>query len=64
MRAFDPSAALPRGARWVESLVEGRTASTSYFLRASAGESGRPDQITEEGSRGGMKRVSLLVGIW
>ena len=31
----------------------------SYFERASEGERGRPDQITEEGSRGGMKRVSF-----
>ena len=31
----------------------------SYFERACVGERGRPDQITEEGSRGGMKRVSF-----
>ena len=36
----------------------------SYFSRASVWESGRPDQITEEGSRGGMKRVRCEVGTW
>ena len=29
----------------------------SYCESASLGSRGRPDQITDEGSRGGMKRV-------
>ena len=33
----------------------------SYFLRASGGIKGRPDQMTESGSRGGMKSVRLEV---
>lgn len=36
----------------------------SYFARASFGKRGRPDQITEEGSRGGMNRVRWAVGMW
>lgn len=41
-----------------------RQASMSYSLRASGGRSGRPDQMTESGSRGGIKRVRVDVEMW
>lgn len=52
-----------REARCVGREVEGRTASMSYLARASDGESGRPDHMTESGSMGGMKRVRVEVGM-
>ena len=49
--------------RWAGRSVEGRQASMSYFCQAPSGERGRPDQITESGSSGGMKSVSVDEGI-
>lgn len=50
-------------AKCVGREVEGWTASTSYLAKASDGESGRPDHMTESGSTGGMKRVRVEVGM-
>lgn len=35
----------------------------SYLFKASGGSRGRPDQMTESGSRGGMKSVRVEVDI-
>ena len=51
-------------ARWDGRSEVVRTASTSYFVRASLGERGRPDHITSSLSSGGMKSVRVDVGIW
>ena len=51
------------GARWSWSSDEARTWSTSYLCRAWSGERGRPDQMTDDGSSGGMKRVRVEVGM-
>ncbi len=64
MAKRDESLCEEREARCAGREVEGRTASTSYLERASDGESGRPDQITESGSMGGIKRVRTEVGMW
>lgn len=50
-------------AKCVGREVEGWTASISYLSRASDGESGRPDHMTESRSTGGMKRVRVEVGM-
>lgn len=47
----------PRRARTAFTSVVNLTSSTSYFLRASSGDRGRPDQITSSGSMGGMNSV-------
>jgi hypothetical protein len=38
-------------------------ASMSYFAFASEGDMGRPDQMTESGSTGGIKSVRLSSGM-
>lgn len=53
-----------RSLRWAGTSEVVRTASTSYFVRASSGERGRPDQMTLSASRGGRKSVRVLVGMW
>lgn len=47
--------------RWAGRSAVVRHSSMSYCSRASLGRSGRPDQITESGSRGGIKRVRVDV---
>lgn len=45
------------------SLSDVRTSSTSYSERASSTERGKPDQITDSGSIGGMKRVDFSLAM-
>lgn len=50
-------------AREAATSLDVCTTSTSYRERASSSERGRPDQITDSGSMGGMKSVLLSVAM-
>jgi hypothetical protein len=50
-------------ARCAATFSDVSTLSTSCRERASSSERGRPDQMTDSGSMGGMKSVDMSVAI-